>query len=191
MINCQAVKVRSVFGLKKDGLNKYTNRKCYFSVYRSIRHPNSGSFIRLGKETYNLLDKLLTLNPRERITASEALDDEYFWSDPLPADPKRQVPLLVMTEMSKPFFKACQLTKHPMNMINVGGGNNIKISLLNLIFLQSTPACRLRYIILKGTTFVLITSVDLRSHISSLYLECQTGTSRLMYLFRINPGIGT
>ncbi|TFK49340.1 Pkinase-domain-containing protein [Heliocybe sulcata] len=42
----------------------------------------------IGPETYDLLDKLLTLNPRERITASEALDHDYFWSDPLPADPK-------------------------------------------------------------------------------------------------------
>ncbi|KAH8110277.1 kinase-like domain-containing protein [Phellopilus nigrolimitatus] len=42
----------------------------------------------LGKETCALLDRLLTLNPRERITATEALDHEYFWSDPLPADPK-------------------------------------------------------------------------------------------------------
>jgi serine/threonine protein kinase len=44
---------------------------------------------RLGKETCDLLDKLLTCNPRERITAAEALDHDYFWTDPLPADPKK------------------------------------------------------------------------------------------------------
>lgn len=43
----------------------------------------------LGKETCDLLDKLLTCNPRERITAAEALDHDYFWTDPLPADPKK------------------------------------------------------------------------------------------------------
>ena len=52
----------------------------------------------LGKETCDLLDKLLTLDPRERITASAALDHEYFWSDPLPADPKRYVLLSSSTQ---------------------------------------------------------------------------------------------
>ncbi|KAH7926241.1 Pkinase-domain-containing protein, partial [Leucogyrophana mollusca] len=42
----------------------------------------------IGPETCDLLDKLLTCNPRERITASQALDHDYFWTDPLPADPK-------------------------------------------------------------------------------------------------------
>ncbi|KAF8434805.1 hypothetical protein L210DRAFT_2565251 [Boletus edulis BED1] len=27
-------------------------------------------------------------NPRDRITATQALDHDYFWTDPLPADPK-------------------------------------------------------------------------------------------------------
>ena len=46
------------------------------------------AFRSLGKETCELLDRLLTCNPRERITAAEALDHDYFWTDPLPADPK-------------------------------------------------------------------------------------------------------
>ncbi|RKP36258.1 kinase-like domain-containing protein [Dimargaris cristalligena] len=35
----------------------------------------------------DLLDKLLVLNPKKRLTASQALDHEFFWSEPLPADP--------------------------------------------------------------------------------------------------------
>ncbi|KIL57549.1 hypothetical protein M378DRAFT_87715 [Amanita muscaria Koide BX008] len=42
----------------------------------------------VGPETCDLLDKLLTCNPRARVTAAEALDHEYFWTDPMPADPK-------------------------------------------------------------------------------------------------------
>ncbi|THH29699.1 hypothetical protein EUX98_g4482 [Antrodiella citrinella] len=42
----------------------------------------------IGAETIDLMDKLLTCNPRERLTASQALDHDYFWTDPLPADPK-------------------------------------------------------------------------------------------------------
>lgn len=42
----------------------------------------------LGFETVDLMDKLLVCNPRQRITASQALDHDYFWTDPLPADPK-------------------------------------------------------------------------------------------------------
>jgi serine/threonine-protein kinase BUR1 len=46
------------------------------------------SLISVGPETCDLLDKLLTCNPSDRITASQALDHDYFWTDPLPADPK-------------------------------------------------------------------------------------------------------
>ncbi|KAF9450218.1 Pkinase-domain-containing protein [Macrolepiota fuliginosa MF-IS2] len=42
----------------------------------------------VGPETADLLDKLLICNPRERITAAQALEHDYFWTDPLPADPK-------------------------------------------------------------------------------------------------------
>ena len=38
-------------------------------------------------DTIDLLDKLLTLKPAKRITAVQALDHNYFWTEPLPADP--------------------------------------------------------------------------------------------------------
>jgi serine/threonine-protein kinase BUR1 len=46
-----------------------------------------------GVETCDLLDRLLTCNPRDRITASEALEHDYFWTDPLPADANSCVPV--------------------------------------------------------------------------------------------------
>jgi len=36
-----------------------------------------------------LIDQLLTLDPAKRPTATSALLHEYFWCDPLPADPER------------------------------------------------------------------------------------------------------
>jgi len=47
-----------------------------------------GIVVRFGAETCDLIDKLLTCNPAERITATLALEHDYFWTDPLPADPK-------------------------------------------------------------------------------------------------------
>jgi serine/threonine-protein kinase BUR1 len=42
----------------------------------------------VGPETVDLLDQLLKIDPKERITAAAALEHDYFWTDPLPADPK-------------------------------------------------------------------------------------------------------
>jgi len=58
----------------------------------------------IGPETCDLMDKLLTCNPRERVTASAALDHEYFWTDPLPADPKRCVVDLAVFTQGDVFF---------------------------------------------------------------------------------------
>ncbi|CAL1708739.1 unnamed protein product [Somion occarium] len=52
----------------------------------------------IGSETCDLLDKLLTCNPRERLTASQALDHDYFWTDPLPADPKMWASFLLFVD---------------------------------------------------------------------------------------------
>lgn len=59
-------------------------------VKRFGEHPRrlGSTFEHIGKETCDLLDKLLICNPRERITAAQALDHDYFWTDPMPADPK-------------------------------------------------------------------------------------------------------
>ncbi|XP_058069921.1 cyclin-dependent kinase C-2-like [Magnolia sinica] len=38
--------------------------------------------------TLELLDKMLTLDPSKRISAEDALKESYFFTDPLPSDPK-------------------------------------------------------------------------------------------------------
>ncbi|KAG8985447.1 serine/threonine protein kinase, CMGC, CDC2/CDK sub [Tulasnella sp. JGI-2019a] len=45
-------------------------------------------FSLLSNDTCDLLIALLTLDPLQRITAEDALDHRYFWTDPMPADPK-------------------------------------------------------------------------------------------------------
>ncbi|KAG6857099.1 hypothetical protein H0H87_009660 [Tephrocybe sp. NHM501043] len=60
-------------------------------------------------ESLDLIDKLLTCNPRERITATQALDHEYFWTEPLPADPSS----LPSYEASHEFDKRGQRHQHP------------------------------------------------------------------------------
>ncbi|KFK28183.1 hypothetical protein AALP_AA8G483100 [Arabis alpina] len=40
------------------------------------------------RHALDLLEKMLVLDPLQRICAKDALDAEYFWTDPLPCDPK-------------------------------------------------------------------------------------------------------
>ncbi|GAV99663.1 Pkinase-domain-containing protein [Lentinula edodes] len=62
-----------------DGMKRFTatTSRRIKQLYESI-----------GPETVDLLDQLLICNPKERISASQALEHDYFWTDPLPADPK-------------------------------------------------------------------------------------------------------
>lgn len=37
----------------------------------------------------DFLDKMLALDPKKRLSAEDALDHDWFWSDPLPTEPSR------------------------------------------------------------------------------------------------------
>ncbi|CAI0542274.1 unnamed protein product [Linum tenue] len=59
-----------------------------FKPARPIKRRLREAFRHFNGHALELLDKMLTLDPSQRISAKDALDGEYFWTDPLPCDPK-------------------------------------------------------------------------------------------------------
>ncbi|XP_052620323.1 cyclin-dependent kinase C-2 [Lactuca sativa] len=59
-----------------------------FKPTRPIKRRLRDVFRHFDRNALELLEKMLTLDPSQRISAKDALDAEYFWIDPLPCDPK-------------------------------------------------------------------------------------------------------
>jgi len=59
-----------------------------FKPPRPLKRKVKDAFKHFDRHALELLEKMLTLDPSQRIPAKEALDAEYFWTDPLPCDPK-------------------------------------------------------------------------------------------------------
>ncbi|KZS92631.1 Pkinase-domain-containing protein [Sistotremastrum niveocremeum HHB9708] len=76
-------------------------------------------FSDLTPETVDLIDKLLTVNPKQRITAAQALDHDYLWTDPLPADPKT----LPQYEASHEFTKSTRKKEPNPHLVNNHNNN--------------------------------------------------------------------
>ncbi|XP_068637541.1 cyclin-dependent kinase C-2-like [Aristolochia californica] len=59
-----------------------------FKPSRPIKRRLREVFKHFDRHALDLLERMLTLDPSQRISAKDALDAEYFWNDPLPCDPK-------------------------------------------------------------------------------------------------------
>ncbi|KAI5669878.1 hypothetical protein M9H77_19731 [Catharanthus roseus] len=59
-----------------------------FKPARPMKRRLREVFRHFDRHAMDLLDKMLMLDPSQRIAAREALDAEYFWTEPLPCDPK-------------------------------------------------------------------------------------------------------
>ncbi|XP_031490250.1 cyclin-dependent kinase C-2-like isoform X2 [Nymphaea colorata] len=59
-----------------------------FKPSRPMKRRLRDVFKHFDRHALELLERMLTLDPSQRISAKDALDAEYFWCDPLPCDPK-------------------------------------------------------------------------------------------------------
>ncbi|KNC77740.1 hypothetical protein SARC_09804 [Sphaeroforma arctica JP610] len=73
-----------------EGVSKLPdfNKFKFYSQQRDIKRllPRM-SKMRIPENGINLLDKLLILNPADRIDAEMALDHDFFWTEPFPTAP--------------------------------------------------------------------------------------------------------
>lgn len=69
-----------------EKLELFTKTQLKPDLKRRIKE-RLGSYIK-DANALDLLDKLLTLDPKKRADSDEALDHDFFWSEPLPVDLK-------------------------------------------------------------------------------------------------------
>lgn len=69
-----------------DKLELFNKLVLKTNLKRKIKE-HLGSYIK-DQYALDLIDKLLTLDPKKRIDSDEALDHDFFWSDPMPVDLK-------------------------------------------------------------------------------------------------------
>ena len=71
-----------------------------------------GAYIK-DQHGLDLLDKLLTLDPKKRIDSDEALDHDFFWTDPMPTDLKLDKFDKSMFEYTAQTYKRAQNFRPP------------------------------------------------------------------------------
>lgn len=79
---CGSIHVENWPGV--ENLSKWSKVELQGDVPRRVKEILR-SYIK-DRHALDLLDKLLTLDPSKRIDSNSALDHDFFWLDPVPAD---------------------------------------------------------------------------------------------------------
>ncbi|KAK4489161.1 hypothetical protein RD792_004955 [Penstemon davidsonii] len=85
VFNVDEILVHSPFLQQPEQLNKIYE---LCGTPDELNWPGVSKIPCFDRHALDLLDKMLVLDPSQRIAAKDALDAEYFWTDPLPCDPK-------------------------------------------------------------------------------------------------------
>lgn len=72
-------------GVRARGASRASTRSAFFFARALLL---TAFFFRYGEDFVDLMEHLLVLDPRKRLTAVEALDHQWFWTEPYPTDPK-------------------------------------------------------------------------------------------------------
>ncbi|KAM7277466.1 hypothetical protein ACFE04_019332 [Oxalis oulophora] len=87
----QILKIYDLCGFPDETIWPGVTKFPWYNNYKPLKNPKRRVrevFRHFDRHALDLLDKMLMLDPSKRISAKDALDAEYFWTDPLPCDPK-------------------------------------------------------------------------------------------------------
>ncbi|KAG6555828.1 hypothetical protein Mapa_002469 [Marchantia paleacea] len=86
----QLTKIFELCGSPDESIWPGVSKLTYFHKFkpeRPMKRRVKDVFKHFDRNALELLERMLTLDPAQRVTAKDALDGEYFWVDPLPCLP--------------------------------------------------------------------------------------------------------
>ena len=75
-------------------------------------------------QAVDLLDKLFKLNPTERLDADEALNHDFFWSDPMPCELTKMMSKLTSSMFEYHSHQRLNVRRHNQQLVNAKPNDN-------------------------------------------------------------------